>query len=111
MLKRLNTRGCPNTFAKSKTKMVLVETFQKEAKKIKPKWILPYCPNTRCRIWPEEEALYDHMAAAQKNAPSHYDCGILTCEKMFPHQHVGVQTKQQDGLIIPEEESVCAMNN
>jgi hypothetical protein len=24
---------------------------------------------------------------------------------------VGVQTKQQDGLIIPEEESVCAMNN
>ena len=64
-----------------------------------------------CRVRPEEEALYDHMAAAQKNTPPCYDCGILTCEKTFSHQHVGVQTKQQDGLVIPEEGVVGAINN
>jgi hypothetical protein len=59
-----------------------------------------------CRVRPEEEALYNNMAAAQKNAPPRYDCGIPTCEKTFPHQHVGVQTKQQNGLVVPEEEVV-----
>lgn len=59
-----------------------------------------------CRIRPEEEALYDNMAVAQKNAPSRYDCGILTCQKTFPHEHVGVQTTHQDGLIVPEQEVV-----
>jgi hypothetical protein len=64
-----------------------------------------------CRVRPEEEPLYDHMAAAQKNTPPCYDCGILTCEKTFLHQHVGFQTKQQDGLILPEKEVVGAINN
>lgn len=59
-----------------------------------------------CRIRPEEEALYDHMAAAQKNAPPRYDCGIPTCQKNFPHEHVGVETTQQDGLVVSEQEVV-----
>jgi len=59
-----------------------------------------------CGVRPEEEVLYEHLAAAQRNAPPRYDCGIPTCEKNFSHEHVGVQTDKQDGLVVPEEEVV-----
>lgn len=59
-----------------------------------------------CLIRPEEEALMDHLAASTKNAPPRYDCGMPMCDKTFPHEHVGVQTKQQDGLVVQEEDVI-----
>jgi hypothetical protein len=32
-----------------------------------------------------------------------YDCGVLNCSKPFFHEHVGISTKAQDGLLISEE--------
>jgi len=59
-----------------------------------------------CLIRPEEEALMDHLAASAKNALPRYECGMPMCDKTFPHEHVGVQTKQQDGLVIQEEDVI-----
>ena len=57
-----------------------------------------------CLIRPEEEALMDHLVASATNAPPRYDCGIPTCDKAFPHEHVGVQNDKQDGLIVQEQD-------
>jgi hypothetical protein len=57
-----------------------------------------------CLVRPEEEALYDHMAAAKAVEPPRYDCGVPSCQKTFPHEHVGVQNEKQDGLIVQEEQ-------
>ena len=38
-----------------------------------------------CRIRPEEQALTDSMAPR-------YDCGVDTCYKTFPHEHVGISS-------------------
>jgi hypothetical protein len=59
-----------------------------------------------CLIRPEEEALMDHLAASAKNAPPRYDCGMPMCDKTFPHEHIGVQNKQQDGLIVQERDII-----
>jgi hypothetical protein len=58
-----------------------------------------------CRIRPEEEALLDHMRAAREKeeATQRYNCGIPNCHKPFFHEHVGIETNQQDGLIVPED--------
>lgn len=61
-----------------------------------------------CLIRPEEEALMDHLAASAKNAAPRYDCGMPMCNKTFPHEHVGIQNKQQDGLVVQEEEVLGA---
>lgn len=60
-----------------------------------------------CLIRPEEEAHMDFMLSAQQQAPppeeKHYDCGLEGCHKSFKHEHVGIQTSQQDGLVVKEE--------
>lgn len=61
-----------------------------------------------CRIRPEEDAMLDHMRVSQLQP--RYDCGIPSCNKPFAHQHVGVETKKQDGLIVPEETIVGSEN-
>jgi hypothetical protein len=61
-----------------------------------------------CRIRPEEEALLDSClrSTTPKNLTEdeRYDCGREECSKSFPHQHIGEQNEQQDGLIISEAE-------
>jgi hypothetical protein len=59
-----------------------------------------------CLIRPEEEALMDHLAASAAHAPPRYDCGIPTCDKAFPHEHVGVQNDKQDGLVVHEQDVI-----
>jgi hypothetical protein len=59
-----------------------------------------------CLIRPEEEALMDHLAASAAHAPPRYDCGIPTCVKAFPHEHVGVQNAKQDGLVVQEQDVI-----
>ena len=61
--------------------------------------------NEVCRIRPEEEALTDYLMTQKPAEPEEerYDCGVAGCNKSFPHEHVGVQTKQQQGLVVPEE--------
>ena len=56
-----------------------------------------------CRIRPEEDALLDNMRVGMQNVQPRYDCGIPTCSKPFFHEHVGIATEAQDGLLVPEE--------
>jgi hypothetical protein len=61
-----------------------------------------------CHIRPEEEALLDHMVGAKVQQSERYDCGIPTCYKAFPHDHIGVQTAKQDGLLVQQETVIGA---
>lgn len=58
-----------------------------------------------CAIRPEEEALMDYLSTKEPQPPSEerYDCGIDGCNKSFRHEHVGIQTSEQDGLVVKEE--------
>jgi hypothetical protein len=61
-----------------------------------------------CHIRPEEDALMDYMATKKlqnQNQPQleRYDCGLGGCNKAFKHEHVGVKTSEQDGLVVKEE--------
>mmetsp|Transcript_2265 Transcript_2265/g.4181 ORF Transcript_2265/g.4181 Transcript_2265/m.4181 type:complete len:404 (+) Transcript_2265:185-1396(+) len=59
-----------------------------------------------CFIRPEEEALLDYMSSQpqlQQRQEERYDCGLEGCNKSFPHEHVGIQTSEQDGLVVKEE--------
>jgi hypothetical protein len=59
-----------------------------------------------CRIRPEEDALLDNMrigSVRPAEESNRYDCGVLNCSKPFFHEHVGISTKAQDGLLISEE--------
>ena len=58
-----------------------------------------------CRIRPEEEALMDYLAA-QKPKADIFECGMLGCEKTFPHKHIGEVNEEQDGLVVPESDIV-----
>lgn len=59
---------------------------------------------TLCYIRPEEEALMDYLAQQKPaRAEERYDCGLDGCCKSFPHEHVGVKTAEQDGLMLKEE--------
>lgn len=56
-----------------------------------------------CRMRPEEEALMDSLRMAANTAEpeeSYYDCGLKGCRKSFVHEHVGIATEQQDGLVV-----------
>lgn len=69
-----------------------------------------------CRIRPEEEALMDTLMSSvtnqQQRLPTimsdflqqRYDCGKADCAKSFPHQHIGEQNEQHDGLVVSEEQ-------
>lgn len=59
-----------------------------------------------CHIRPEEDALMDYLAHQKPEEVDEeeiYDCGVPGCQKTFHHEHVGVKTEQQDGLIVKEE--------
>jgi hypothetical protein len=61
-----------------------------------------------CYIRPEEDALMDYMATKKpqnQNQPQleRYDCGLEGCNKAFKHEHVGIKTSEQDGLMVKEE--------
>ena len=57
-----------------------------------------------CGIRPEEEALIDNMIAAKLREGERFNCGVPTCQKTFPHEHVGVQNQEQSGRILSDEE-------
>ena len=59
-----------------------------------------------CFIRPEEDALMDYLATAKPAVEERYDCGLDGCNKTFPHEHVGVRTSEQDGLVVSESEVV-----
>ena len=63
-----------------------------------------------CNIRPEEEALMDYLAKAVKveDQAERYDCGMEGCSKTYPHEHVGIKTSQQDGLVVTEREVLGA---
>jgi hypothetical protein len=61
-----------------------------------------------CFIRPEEEALMDYMGKAPpppQEAPNlahRFNCGLADCNKTFYHEHVGISTSEQDGLLVSE---------
>jgi hypothetical protein len=61
-----------------------------------------------CRIQPEEEALMDCLTSPKPTPPEEprFDCGVHECCKTFPHEHIGIQNEQQDGLVISEADVV-----
>ena len=60
-----------------------------------------------CRIRPEEEALLDYLVRdAPPKEEDIYCCGVPGCQKTFMHQHVGVATEQQSGLVVPESDII-----
>jgi hypothetical protein len=59
-----------------------------------------------CNIRPEEEALMDSGLIAQSKVAAEqerYDCGLEGCNKSYKHEHVGIQTSEQSGLVVSEE--------
>ena len=63
-----------------------------------------------CLIRPEEEVHMDFMHQQQKNTKEetlreeeHYNCGVEGCQKSFKHEHIGIQTQQQSGLMVGED--------
>jgi hypothetical protein len=64
-----------------------------------------------CAIRPEEDALMmDHSVSSKTNnneprlpLEERYNCGIDGCNKTFRHEHVGIQTPEQDGLVVKKE--------
>jgi hypothetical protein len=61
-----------------------------------------------CYIRPEEEALMDYMTTMKpKEEEQRFNCGLDGCVKSFPHEHVGVKTSEQDGLVVSESEMLA----
>ena len=64
---------------------------------------------TLCRMRPEEEALMDSLrapaaaAAAAAQEETYFECGLPGCRKTFAHEHVGITTEQQAGLVVSED--------
>lgn len=60
-----------------------------------------------CLIRPEEEAHMNFMQQQLQKAPppeeEYYNCGVEGCQKSFKHEHVGVQTSEQSGLVVQED--------
>jgi hypothetical protein len=61
-----------------------------------------------CTIRPEEDALLDYLSTTQpmkqKLPPEeYYDCGMEGCHKPFKHEHVGIETSRQSGLVVQKE--------
>mmetsp|Transcript_3135 Transcript_3135/g.4236 ORF Transcript_3135/g.4236 Transcript_3135/m.4236 type:complete len:393 (+) Transcript_3135:98-1276(+) len=59
-----------------------------------------------CRLRPEEEALLEVLVRDDQLPKQEdiYCCGVTGCQKTFMHQHVGIETKEQSGLVVPEHE-------
>lgn len=59
-----------------------------------------------CYIRPEEDALMDYLATQKPKEvveEERYDCGLESCSKTFRHEHVGIKTSEQSGLVVKEE--------
>jgi hypothetical protein len=61
-----------------------------------------------CFVRPEEEALMEYLGQKKSNEPKereehYYFCGVDGCSKTFPHEHVGIKTSAQDGLVLKED--------
>lgn len=59
-----------------------------------------------CYIRPEEDALMDYLATQKPPEVAEeerYDCGMEGCNKTFRHEHVGIKTSEQDGLVVKAE--------
>lgn len=80
--------------------------------------VLQYNPprmDDLCRIRPEEEVMMDMFAGLCGEIKTQevveeefYNCGLAGCSKKFAHEHVGVKTSEQSGLVVlPENEEVA----
>ena len=60
---------------------------------------------TLCFIRPEEDALMDYLETQKPQTveEERYDCGVEGCSKSFFHEHVGIKTSEQSGLVVKEE--------
>ena len=71
--------------------------------------LIPRAPpvDTLCNVRPEEDALMSYLGninkASEKAEIDFYCCGVEGCQKSFYHEHVGVETAQQSGLVVKEE--------
>jgi hypothetical protein len=48
----------------------------------------------------------DYLSSKPAQVPpeeERYDCGLEGCNKTFKHEHVGIQTSEQDGLVVKED--------
>jgi hypothetical protein len=68
-----------------------------------------------CRIRPEETALLENMMKLNTlgddrgyEEEERYDCGVAGCNKSFQHEHVGVKTDAQHGLLVTEDQVVSS---
>ena len=62
-----------------------------------------------CRIRPEETALLENMMKLNRLGDGgleqeRYNCGVAGCCKSFHHEHVGVKTEEQNGLLVTEDQ-------
>jgi hypothetical protein len=68
---------------------------------------IPRSVQAMCRIRPEEEALMDYLLTMkpqqQEREEERYNCGLASCSKPFPHEHVGEKTEEQDGLVVSKD--------
>eukprot|EP00985_Skeletonema_marinoi_P027377 scaffold22381_cov139-Skeletonema_marinoi.AAC.5 len=66
-----------------------------------------------CRIRPEETALLENMMKLNRlgdgglEEEERYNCGVAGCCKSFQHEHVGVKTEAQNGLLVSEDQVLC----
>ncbi len=58
-----------------------------------------------CRISPDVDALLASGILGKKEEVQRqfFNCGVPGCQKSFYHEHVGVKTEEQDGLVIKED--------
>jgi hypothetical protein len=58
-----------------------------------------------CRISPDVDALLASGILGKKEEVQrqYFNCGVPGCQKSFYHEHVGVKTEEQDGLVIKED--------
>ncbi|KAL3792702.1 hypothetical protein ACHAW5_005807 [Stephanodiscus triporus] len=85
----------------------------------------PPHPDELCGIRPEEDALLDGMrrlngigrrgggTKAEEDSDDgmhddRYPCGVAGCDKSFYHEHVGIKTDAQDGLLVSESQVASA---
>ncbi len=59
-----------------------------------------------CAIRPEEDALMNYLDSHEQHPTpldERYNCGVDGCNKTFKHEHVGIRTSEQDGLVVKED--------
>ena len=61
-----------------------------------------------CRISPDVDALLASgiLKQKQQGEVDYFNCGVPGCQKTFYHEHVGIATDEQDGLIVKQDGTV-----